>query len=183
MTTQSWTIDTAHSAVQFSIRHMVISKVRGAFTQWEGRFDFDPENPEATRVSATIETASIDTHEPKRDAHLRSADFFDAEQHPQITFLSTHVEKTGDDRYRMVGDLTIHGTTREVDLEVTYLGSGKDPWGGERVGFTGRTTIRRKDFGLNWNQVLEAGSVLVGEDVEIALDVQAVRAQSGERAA
>jgi polyisoprenoid-binding protein YceI len=186
MTTQRWNIDTAHSAVTFTIRHMVISKVRGAFTRWEGAIDFDPENPAASRATAKIDAASIDTHEAKRDAHLRSADFFDAESRPHLTFESTSIEKVAADRYRVKGALTIRNTRREVELEAEYLGQGKDPWGNARIAFQAKTTINRKDFGLTWNQALEAGGVLVGEEVEVNVEIEAVKAaadRSAEKAA
>jgi polyisoprenoid-binding protein YceI len=182
-TTQRWNIDTSHSGVGFTVRHMVISKVRGAFERWQGVIDFDEQNPAASKVSVTIEAGSIDTREAKRDAHLRSADFFDVEQYPEIRFDSTRVEKGDEGQYVVTGDLTIRGVTREVQLEAEYLGGGKDPWGTQRIGFSAKTAINRKDFGLNWNQVLEAGGVLVGEKIEIALDVQAVKAQAAEQAA
>jgi polyisoprenoid-binding protein YceI len=183
MATQRWNIDPTHSGVHFTVRHMVISKVRGAFAHWQGVVDFDEQNPAASKVSVRIEAASIDTHEPKRDAHLRSADFFDVEQHPALTFESTKVEQLADQQYRVTGNLTIRGVTRSVVLETEYLGGGKDPWGNQRIGFAARTSINRKDFGLTWNQALEAGGVLVGDKIEIALDVQAVKAQAAEQAA
>jgi polyisoprenoid-binding protein YceI len=183
MTTQRWNIDTSHSGVHFTVRHMVISKVRGAFDRWQGTVDFDEQDPAKSKVSVRIDAASINTREEKRDAHLRSADFFDVEKHPELTFESTGVEKLDGNEYRVTGDLTIHGVTKSVVLEAEYLGLGKDPWGNERIGFQARTTVNRKDFGLNWNQVLEAGGVLVGEKIEIALDVQAVKAQGARQAA
>jgi polyisoprenoid-binding protein YceI len=183
MATQRWNIDTSHSGVHFTVRHMVISKVRGAFDRWQGVVDFDAQNPAASKVSVRIEAASIDTREEKRDAHLRSADFFDVEKYPELTFESTKVEKLDGDEYRVSGDLTIRGVTKPVVLEAEYLGGGKDPWGNERLGFSARTAINRKEFGLNWNQVLEAGGVLVGEKIEIALDVQAVKAQAAAKVA
>lgn len=180
MTTPRWNIDTAHSGVQFTVRHMVIAKVRGAFKRWQGTVEFDESDLltslATARVSVRIEAASIDTHEPKRDEHLRSADFFDTEQFPAITFESTRVERVSSDRLRVLGDLTIHGVTRSVELDTEYLGQGKDPWGNQRIAFSARTAVNRKDFGLSWNQVLEAGGVLVGEQIEISLDVQAVKA-------
>jgi len=182
MTMQRWNIDPSHSAVQFTVRHLVISKVRGVFERWQGAIDFDPSQPEASKVSVRIETASIDTHEPNRDQHLRSADFFDVENYPAITFESRKVERRGKDRYRVLGDLTMHGVTRPVELDAEYLGAGKDPWGHERVGFFAKTTLNRKEFGLNWNQLLEGGGVVVSEQVESALDVQAI-AQAVEQAA
>lgn len=173
--TQRWNIDPAHSAVQFAVRHMVISKVRGGFSTFNGTIAFDPSAPTEGKASARIDAASIDTHEPRRDAHLRSADFLDADTHPALVFESNGVESLGRDRFRVPGQLTIRGVTQPVVLDVDYLGGGTDPWGGRRIGFHARTTIQRKAFGLNWNQVLEAGGVLVGDDVEITLDVQAVK--------
>lgn len=177
MATSRWNIDTSHSGVHFTIRHMVVSKVRGGFNRWSGAIDFDAAAPERSSVTATIEAASIHTREPKRDAHLRSADFFDVEKHPLISFASTKVEASGD-RYRVTGDLTLHGVTQPVVLDAEFLGAAKDPWGQERLGFSATTTIDRKAFGLAWNQLLEAGGVLVGDKVEITLDVQAVKAQA-----
>jgi polyisoprenoid-binding protein YceI len=177
----TWNIDTSHSGVHFSVRHMVIAKVRGAFDRWQGTIHFDEQNPTASKVSVRIESASINTREDKRDGHLRSADFFDVEQYPELTFESTKVEKVGD-RYRVTGALTIHGVTKEVALDAELLGSGKDPWGNQRVAFQAAITINRKDYGLNWNQALEAGGVLVGENVEISLDVQAVKAAATQAA-
>ncbi len=178
MTTQTWNIDTSHSGVHFTVRHMVISKVRGSFGDWEATLAFDPQNLEASKVTARIRAASIDTREPKRDGHLRSADFFDAENHPELTFVSTKFEPAGEGQYRISGDLTIRGVTKPVTLEAEYLALGKDPWGNQRIGFAAQTSINRKDFGLSWNQALETGGVLVGEKVEISLDVQAVQQQA-----
>jgi polyisoprenoid-binding protein YceI len=178
----TWNIDTSHSGAHFSIRHMVFAKVRGAFDRWQGVIRLDEQDPAASNVSVRIEAASINTREEKRDAHLRSADFFDVEKYPEITFESTKVEKVGDDRYRVTGDLTIHGVTKEVVLDAESLGAGKDPWGNQRTLFQAQTTINRKEFGLSWNQALEAGGVLVGEKVEISLDVQAVEAAATKAA-
>lgn len=180
---KTWTIDTSHSGIHFTVRHMVVSKVRGAFGRWEADLAFDEKDPAASKVSVRIDASSIDTREPKRDAHLRSADFFDVEQFPTLSFESTKVEPAGDGAYRVTGELTLHGVTKEVVLDAEYLGANKDPWGKTRIGFSASTKIQRKDFGLGWNQVLEAGGVLVGETVEIALDVQAVEAGSASEAA
>jgi polyisoprenoid-binding protein YceI len=155
---------------------MVISKVRGAFKRWQGVLDFDEKDPAVSKVSVHIDATSIDTREPKRDDHLRSPDFFNVEKFPELIFESTEVEKLSDTQYRVLGNLTIAGVTKRVALDTEYVGGGKDPWGNERIGFEARTAINRKDFGLGWNQVLEAGGVLVGEQVEITLDVQAVKA-------
>ena len=179
----TWNIDSSHSGIHFAVRHMVVSKVRGAFTKYQGTINFDEQKPEASKVSVRIEAASIDTREPQRDGHLRSADFFDVERFPTLSFESTKVEKLKGERYRVSGDLVIHGVTQPVELEVEYLGVGKDPWGNERIGFQAETSVSRKDFGLSWNQALEAGGVLVGDKVEISIDAQGVKAQSSSKAA
>jgi polyisoprenoid-binding protein YceI len=172
MTTYS--IDNSHSDVNFSVRHMVFAKVRGHFTKWTAELAFDPTNPSRSSISVSIETASIDTREPQRDAHLKSADFLDADKFPTIAYKSRSVERKGEKKYAVVGDLTIHGVTKPVTLEVEELGGGKDPWGNDRLGFAAKTTIDRGDFGLKWNQVLETGGVLVGEKIEIEADVEVV---------
>jgi polyisoprenoid-binding protein YceI len=182
MPATTWNIDTAHSAIHFSVRHMVVSKTRGRFTRWSGQISFDPENPAASSVSVAIDPASVDTAEPQRDAHLRSPDFFDVEKYPQATFRSTKVEQTGNDTYRVAGELTIHGVTRPVVLETVFEGSAKDPWGGERAGFAASASLDRRDFGLGWNKVLEAGGVLVGDRIELTLEIEAVR-QTAQQAA
>ncbi len=182
MAVENWKIDPSHSAIGFSVRHMVVSKTRGRFTKWSGEIRFDPQDPAASSVEVTIDPASIDTADAQRDAHLRSADFFDVEKYPSASFRSTKVELQGQDWLRITGDLTIHGVTKQVVLETKYEGSGKDPWGNERAGFIGTTAIDRKDFGLKWNQALEAGGVLVGDKVELTLEVEAIR-QSAQQAA
>jgi polyisoprenoid-binding protein YceI len=179
----TWNIDTSHSGAHFTVRHMVVSKVRGAFERWQGTLQFDEQHPEASKVSVQIEAASINTREPKRDEHLRSPDFFDVARYPTLNFESTKVEKVEGHSYRVTGDLTIHGVTKQVVLDADYLGAGKDPWGNDRVGFEASTSINRKDFGLSWNQALEAGGVLVGDKIEISLDVEAVKAQATTKAA
>jgi polyisoprenoid-binding protein YceI len=179
----TYNLDPSHSGIHFAVRHMVVSKVRGSFDRWQGTLAFDPERPAESKLSVRIEAASLDTREPQRDAHLRSPDFFDVEKYPTLTFESTSVEKLDEERYRVSGDLTIRGVTRPVILETEYLGGGTDPWGNQRLGFSARTALNRSDFGLKWNQVLEAGGVLVGDKIEITLDVQAVKLQAVERAA
>ena len=174
MTTQ-WNIDPAHSNLQFGVRHMVISKVRGAFERFAGSFELDDANGHApSNVSVTIEAASINTREPKRDEHLRSQDFLDVAAYPTLSFLGKSAQRRGD-RFEIVGELSLHGVTRPVVLDAELSGLGKDPWGGERVAFSARASIDRGDFGLTWNQVLEAGGVLVGTKIEIEIDVQAVK--------
>jgi len=174
--TNNWNIDTTHSGIGFSIRHMVFSKVRGRFAKYSATIDLDEVDLTRSVVDASIDASSIDTGNPQRDTHLKSADFFDSEKFPELRFRSTRIEKVSDTDFRVVGDLTIRDVTREVTLDVEYTGRGKDPWGNERVGFVAKTSIERKDFGLHWNQLLEAGGVLVGDRVDIDLDVQAVRA-------
>jgi polyisoprenoid-binding protein YceI len=170
-----WALDAAHSNVSFSVRHMMISNVRGEFQKVSGEAYYDPQRPEATRLSASIDVASINTREEKRDAHLRSADFFDVESHPTMTFVSRSARRRGDG-LEVVGDLTIRGTTREVTLAVEDITSEQtDPWGNPRVGASARTKIRRSDFGMRWNAALEAGGVLVGDEVSIQLEVELIR--------
>jgi polyisoprenoid-binding protein YceI len=174
--TTSWNIDAAHTEVGFEVKHLMISKVRGRFGAVSGTIQLDEEDLAASTVVAEIETASIDTRQEQRDAHLRSADFFDAERFPAITFRGSRVERGSGNRFDVVGDLTIRDVTREVVLAVEDEGRGKDPWGGDRAGFSARVTIDRRDFGLTWNQALEAGGVLVGNDIRISLEIQAVKA-------
>jgi polyisoprenoid-binding protein YceI len=180
MTTQNWNLDTAHSAIGFSVRHMVVAKVRGRFGSWSGQLDFDPEDLVKSRVSVEIEATSIDTGVADRDAHLKSPDFLDAESFPTLSFRSTRVESTGGNQYRIFGELTIRDVTKEVVLDAVYADAGKDPWGNERVAFSASTSVNRKDYGLTWNQALEAGGVLVGDKVEIDIEVQAVNGGDAE---
>jgi polyisoprenoid-binding protein YceI len=169
-----WTIDGDHSHLGFSVRHMMISNVRGEFQKVSGEVTYDRQRPEASRVSVAIDVGSIHTREEKRDAHLRSADFFDVENHPQMTFVSRSVGRRGSG-LEVVGDLTIRGTTRQVVLSVDEVTpEHTDPWGNRRVGASARTKIRRSDFGMRWNAALEAGGVLVGDEVSIQLEVELV---------
>jgi polyisoprenoid-binding protein YceI len=155
---------------------MVVAKVRGRFPRFTGSVELDESDLTRSVVEATIDASSIDTGTAQRDDHLRSADFFEVERFPQIRFRSTGIEKLAEDRYRLTGELTIRDVSREIALEVEYGGRGKDPWGNERVGFSAKGSLDRKDFGLKWNQALEAGGVLVSDRVEIELEMQAVRA-------
>jgi len=175
MTTSNWSIDATHSGINFSVRHMVVSKVRGRFARYSGAIHVDEDDITRSDAEVTIDAASIDTGTPQRDEHLRSADFFDVEKFPEIRFRSRRLEKLADDRYRLIGDLTIRDVTRETSLDVELGGRAKDPWGNERLGFVAKAALDRKDFGLVWNQVLDAGGVLVGDRVDIELDVQAVK--------
>lgn len=172
MTTRTWQIDTQHTGIGFTVRHMMFAKVHGTFGSWSGEAKLDLEDLTRSKLGATIEVASIDTKEPQRDGHLRSGDFFDAENHPAITFSSTRIERKSDTQFVLHGDLTMRGVTKPVVLDAELTGRGKDPWGGERIGFALSGKINRKDWGLTWNQALEAGGVLVGEQVEIQIDVQ-----------
>jgi polyisoprenoid-binding protein YceI len=174
MTTNTWKIDLGHSSVNFSVRHLVIAKVRGRFSDWQGSLSFSPEDPAAASANVEIDAASIDTGVAERDKHLRSADFLDVERFPKLSFRSTAVEHVSQGQLRLRGDLTIRDVTREVTLEVEQLGSVIDPWGNSRSAFAAKASIDRRDFGLKWNQVLEAGGVMVGERVDIELEIQAV---------
>lgn len=169
-----WQIDPAHTEVGFGVRHLMISTVKGNFTAVEGSVSIEGDDVETARVDVKIDASSIDTRVEQRDQHLRSPDFLDAETYPYLTFESTKVERVGEDRLKIVGDLTIRDTTREVSLDAQELGRVKDPWGSERAGFTATTEINRRDFGLNWNQALETGGVLVGDRVSITLETELV---------
>jgi polyisoprenoid-binding protein YceI len=170
-----WTIDPDHSTAEFSIRHMMITNVKGAFRGITGQIIGDPTDLTTAQVSLSIDVSTVDTRQPDRDKHLRSADFFDVERYPTMTFTSKRITRTGDNEYQVVGDLTIHGVTKEVTVNVTYEGQGKDPWGGVRAGFSATTTLNRKDFGLQWNVALEAGGVLVGDTVKVSVEIEATQ--------
>lgn len=171
-----WQIDPSHSAAQFSVRHLMVSTVRGEFSKMSGKAFWDPAKPDSLSVEATVDASSINTREAKRDEHLRSDDFFDVANHPTLTFKSKKAKKTGKGKFDLVGDLTIRGVTKEVTFQVEGLEDQVvDPWGNLRAGATATTKINRKDFGLGWNQVLEAGGVMVGEEVTIHIDVELMR--------
>ena len=170
-----WSIDPIHTHVEFAVRHMMIATVKGRFAEVEGSIVLDEVNPSNSSVHAKIRAASIETKEANRDAHLRSADFLDAENHPYLTFTSARVESDGKGGFDAHGDLTIRGVTRPATLKGEYLGSNKSPYGFQVAGFSATTKINRKDFGLNWNAALETGGVLVGDEVKISLDVEAVQ--------
>jgi polyisoprenoid-binding protein YceI len=170
----TWSFDNSHSSIGFSVRHLMISKVRGQFNQWTGTFEYDESDPVRSKLAVRIDAASIDTREEKRDAHLRSPDFFDVEKFPELVFESRKIDRDGDD-FVVTGDLTIHGVTRSVQLQVESLGRTKDPWGGERAGFSASATISRKDFDMHFNMPLEAGGVVVGDKIEIGIEIEAVR--------
>jgi len=174
----TWALDPAHSSVEFSVKHMMMTTVRGRFKEISATLTADEAHPEGCCVEVTLQTASLDTGAADRDAHLRSADFFDAEHYPEITFLSKRVEGkfAGEgDKFRMVGDLTIRDTTIEVALDCEFAGRGQDPWGKERAGFTAHGEIDRREWGLKWNQAIETGGVLVANKVKIDAEVQFVK--------
>lgn len=168
-------IDPSHSSINFSIKHMMIAKVHGGFEKFGGHLNYDPASPEKSEIQVSIEANSVNTREPQRDNHLRSADFFDVEKYPTLSFKSTRVEGKKDS-LRVIGDLTIHGVTQSVTLDVEGpTDELKDPWGNLKIGASASTKIKRKDFGLAWNAALEAGGFLVGDDVTINLDIQFVK--------
>jgi polyisoprenoid-binding protein YceI len=171
----TWKIDPAHSLIEFAVRHLMITTVKGRFGGVEGTVLLDEADSAFADVDVRIDIASIDTREPQRDAHLRSADFFDVETYPHMTFTSKRQLARDGSQFKLAGDLTLHGVTKEVVLDVTEEGRGKDPWGGERLGFSATAKIKRSDFGLTWNQTLEAGGVLVGDDIRISLDLELVK--------
>ena len=169
--TSTWTLDASHSAVEFSARHMMITTVKGRFAEMTGTLTATDSTPSSAVVEVSIKAASIDTRTEQRDQHLRSAEFLNVEQFPEITFRSTRAEGTRE-RFSLTGDLTIHGETRPVTLDVTFEGEGKDPWGGIRMGFSATGKIDRREFGLVWNQTLETGGVLVSNEIKISIDAQ-----------
>ncbi|WP_152654839.1 YceI family protein [Oceanobacillus sp. CFH 90083] len=177
MTKVNWNLDTAHSEVGFSVKHMMISKAKGTFDSFDAKISADAEDLSTADIEVTIDVSSINTRNKDRDDHLRSADFFDAENYPKITFTATDIKKAGNN-YEVTGDLTLKGTTKAVTLDVVFEGQSKDPMSGSTVaGFSGSTSINRKEFGLTWNASLETGGVLVGEDVKINFELELQKAE------
>lgn len=170
----SWQLDPGHSHVGFAVKHMMIATVRGEFSDYTATLDLDLADLTRSKIAASVNVGSINTREPKRDEHLKSADFFDAATHPTMTFESRRIERVDAETYKVIGDLTIRGTTREVILDAEFAGVHKDPWGNTRTGFTVTGAVDRKDFGLSWNAALETGGVLVGDKVKLSLDLEAV---------
>lgn len=178
VTSNVWTLDASHSLAEFSAKHMMITTVRGRFGDVDGTLTLDPADPSKSLVEVEIDTSSLDTRNEQRDVHLRSADFLDVERFPKISFRSTRIDgefREPGDRFKVFGDLTIRGTTRGVVLDAVYEGQGRDPWGGDRVSFSAQTRISRAEFGLTWNVALEAGGVLVSDEIRISIEAQAVR--------
>jgi len=174
-TVTTWSVDPSHSHVEFAVKHLMISTVKGRFGVVRGTVRIDETDPVQGLAEIEIDADSIDTGQAQRDAHLRSADFFDVERFPKLIFRSTRIADVSDGGFTLTGDLTIHGVTREVSLDVTREGRGKDPWGGERSGFSATAKIKRSDFGLTWNQLLETGGLAVGDEIRISLDVEVVK--------
>ncbi len=181
--TGTYKIDPTHSRVGFVARHAMVAKVRGSFNEFDGNGYFDAQDPAKSHLELTIKAASIDTRNADRDAHLRSNDFFSMDEYPEIKFVSTRVETAGSGTYRVTGDLTIKGVTKPVTFDLEYTGEATDPFGNNRIGFEGSTTINRKDWGVNWNVGLEAGGVLVSENVTLEIEVSAIRTAEDEAAA
>jgi len=173
----TWNFDVAHSSVGFSTKHMVVSKVTGNFTKFEGSVEFDGENLVQGSVEVTIDVSSVDTNNEKRDDHLKTSEFLDAENYPQMTFKSKKVVSGGDNEFQIIGDLTLRGVTKEVTLESEFNGTVQDPWGGTRAGFSAETTINRQDFGVSFHKALETGGLVVSDKVKINLEIELVKAQ------
>jgi polyisoprenoid-binding protein YceI len=171
----SWQLDKAHSSINFSVRHMMISTVRGRFEEFDGAFDVNEADPTRSKIEVQIQVASINTKEAQRDGHLKSPDFFDVEKYPTITFKSKRVEPVGNEKVRLVGDLTIKDISKEVVLDVEYAGQAKSPWGTINAGFNAQTKINRKDWGLTWNVALETGGMLVGDEITISIELEIVK--------
>lgn len=173
--TGTYALDPSHSRIGFVARHAMVTKVRGAFNEFEGTGYLDGENPANSKVSVRIQAASIDTRNEQRDGHLKSNDFLDMENYPEITFESTEAKQLDDTTFQLTGDLTIKGVTKPVTIDFTFEGAATDPFGNERIGFEGAVTINRKDWGVNWNAALEAGGVLVSEKVTLEFELSAVK--------
>ena len=173
-TKTTWKLDPTHTSVEFSAKHLMITTVKGRITDIDGTIESDEKNPQNSSVEAVLKAASLDTRTDQRDQHLRSADFLDVEKFPEIKFRSTRIQ--GDkDSFKLTGDLTIRDVTKPITLEVEFEGRNKDPWGGERVGFSAKGKIDRREFGLTWNQALETGGVVVGNEIKISLEVEAIK--------
>ncbi|MEX3714678.1 YceI family protein [Cytobacillus horneckiae] len=177
MVKSKWMLDPAHSSVDFSVKHMMIANVKGTFNQFDATIEADPDDLTSASIELNIDLASVDTCNEDRDNHLRSADFFNVEKNPKMTFATTNIERKGEGEYNVTGNLTIAGVTKSETISVTYEGSGVDPWGNVKVGFTADGSLNRSDYGLTWNSALETGGVLVGDKIKISLDLQASKAE------
>ncbi|MCY0901418.1 MAG: YceI family protein [Firmicutes bacterium] len=177
MAKSKWIVDTMHSSVDFSIRHMMIASVKGAFHSFSAEVEADAQDLTTGEIDFSIDVASIDTRNADRDNHLKSADFFDAENHPKITFRSTNIQKKADGQYSVTGDMTIRGITRSETFDVTFEGEGTDPYGNEKAGFSVEGSVKRSDFGLTYNAALETGGVLIGDQVKFSVSIEAAKAK------
>ncbi|AXN38735.1 YceI family protein [Peribacillus butanolivorans] len=175
MTNTKWAIDPTHSAIEFSVKHMMIAKVKGSFNKFEANISANPSDLTTAEIDFTVDVASIDTRNADRDNHLRSADFFDVEKNPTLTFKSTKIVKTGDDEYDVTGDVTLNGFTNEETFAITFEGQGKDPWGNEKAGFSGKGKVKRSDYGLTYNAALETGGVLIGDQITLTIEIEAAK--------
>ena len=178
----SWQIDSSHSHITFTARHMMISKVRGSFESFSGSVNFDEANPTNTTVNIEVDLATVNTRDEQRDGHLKSPDFFDVEKYPTMKFVSTRVEQINENNGRLYGQLTIKDVTKEIVLDVEYAGTAKSPWGTESAGFSASGNLNRKDWGLNWNQALETGGVLVGDKINIEIELELVKVTEAQTA-
>ncbi|MEJ9228584.1 YceI family protein [Peribacillus butanolivorans] len=175
MTNTKWAIDPTHSTIEFSVKHMMIAKVKGSFNKFEANISANPSDLTTAEIDFTVDVASIDTRNADRDNHLRSADFFDVEKNPTLTFKSTKIVKTGDDEYDVTGDVTLNGFTNEETFAITFEGQGKDPWGNEKAGFSGKGKVKRSDYGLTYNAALETGGVLIGDQITLTIEIEAAK--------
>ncbi|PLS16792.1 hypothetical protein CVD28_17125 [Bacillus sp. M6-12] len=173
MANEKWVVDPTHSSVEFSVKHMMIAKVKGVFHNFNASIDADPSDLTSANIEFSVDASSIDTRNGDRDAHLKSGDFFDVEQYPNITFISTNIVKKDEDEYEITGDVTLHGVTRSETFTATFEGQGKDPWGNEKVGFSAEGKVNRSDYGLTYNAALETGGVLIGDQIKLSITIEA----------
>ncbi|MDM5311814.1 YceI family protein [Peribacillus frigoritolerans] len=175
MTNTKWIVDPTHSAIEFSVKHMMIAKVKGSFNKFEASILANPSDLTTAEIDFTVDVASIDTRNADRDNHLRSADFFDVEKNPTLTFKSTKIVKTDEDEYNVTGNVTLNGVTQEETFNITFEGQGKDPWGNEKAGFSGKGKVKRSDYGLTYNAALETGGVLIGDQITLTIEIEAAK--------
>ncbi|MDP9738476.1 UNVERIFIED_ORG: polyisoprenoid-binding protein YceI [Bacillus sp. B2I3] len=175
MTNTNWIVDPTHSAIEFSVKHMMIAKVKGSFNKFEASILANPSDLTTAEIDFTVDVASIDTRNADRDNHLRSADFFDVEKNPTLTFKSTKIVKTDEDEYDVTGNVTLNGVTQEETFSITFEGQGKDPWGNEKAGFSGKGKVKRSDYGLTYNAALETGGVLIGDQITLTIEIEAAK--------
>ncbi|OMF37288.1 hypothetical protein BK133_06715 [Paenibacillus sp. FSL H8-0548] len=173
MAKSQWTVDSTHSSIDFSVKHMMIAKVKGTFQAFEANIVADAHDLTSADIQITIDLNSVNTRNNDRDAHLRSADFFEVEKHPSLIFTSTAITKTDEGEYALIGDVNLHGVTRSETFSVTFEGAGKDPWGNEKVGFSATGSLKRSNYGLTYNAALETGGVLIGDEVKVSIEIEA----------